>query len=128
MADFTMNIDADGIAIITWDCPEKSMNVLNNAAIAALDGMIDQVIADDAIKGAIITSGKPDFAAGMDLNILADMRNNAGDNPAQGLFDGIMQMHAFLRKIERAGMGRSWKRRSRKPSCPKRRAKRPKAS
>jgi 3-hydroxyacyl-CoA dehydrogenase/enoyl-CoA hydratase/3-hydroxybutyryl-CoA epimerase len=34
MADFTMNIDADGIAIITWDCPEKSMNVLNNAAIA----------------------------------------------------------------------------------------------
>jgi 3-hydroxyacyl-CoA dehydrogenase/enoyl-CoA hydratase/3-hydroxybutyryl-CoA epimerase len=104
MADFTMNIDADGIAIITWDCPEKSMNVLNNAAIAALYGMIDQVIADDAIKGAIITSGKPDFAAGMDLNILADMRNNAGDNSAQGLFDGIMQMHAFLRKIERAGM------------------------
>ena len=21
MTDFTMNIDADGIAIITWDCP-----------------------------------------------------------------------------------------------------------
>jgi len=99
-----MNIDADGIAIITWDCPEKSMNVLNNSAIGELDAMIDQVIANDSIKGAIITSAKPDFAAGMDLNILAEMRNNAGDNPAQGLFDGIMQMHAFLRKIERAGM------------------------
>ena len=104
MTDFTMNIDADGIAIITWDCPEKSMNVLNNSAIGELDSMIDEVIANDAINGAIITSAKPDFAAGMDLNILAEMRNNAGDNPAQGLFDGIMQMHAFLRKIERAGM------------------------
>lgn len=104
MTDFTMNIDADGVAIITWDCPNKSMNVLNNDAIALLDGMIDQVIADDAIKGAIITSGKPDFAAGMDLNILAKMRDDAGDEPAKGLFDGIMRMHAFLRKIERAGM------------------------
>ena len=55
MTDFTMNIDAQGIATITWDCTGKSMNVLNQDAIATLDGMIDQVISDDAIKGAIIT-------------------------------------------------------------------------
>ena len=99
-----MNIDAQGIATITWDCTGKSMNVLNQDAIATLDGMIDQVISDDAIKGAIITSAKPDFAAGMDLNILAKMREDAGDEPAKGLFEGTMKMHAFLRKIERAGM------------------------
>jgi len=99
-----MNIDAQGIAIITWDCMGKSMNVLNQDAIATLDGLIDQVISDDAIKGAIITSAKPDFAAGMDLNILAKMREDAGDEPAKGLFEGTMKMHAFLRKIERAGM------------------------
>jgi 3-hydroxyacyl-CoA dehydrogenase/enoyl-CoA hydratase/3-hydroxybutyryl-CoA epimerase len=32
------------------------------------------------------------------------MKTQAGDNPAQGLFDGIMQMHGLLRKIELAGM------------------------
>ena len=40
----------------------------------------------------------------MDLNTLSGMRSAAGDNPAQGLFDGIMQMHGLLRKIELAGM------------------------
>ena len=40
----------------------------------------------------------------MDLNVLADLRNASGDNPAQGMFDGVMQMHQILRKIERAGM------------------------
>ena len=28
----------------------------------------------------------------------------AGDDPAQGLFDGIMNAHRIMRKIERAGM------------------------
>ena len=103
MTDFTMTTDADGIAVITWDCAEKSMNVLNWDALRTLDGFIDTVITDEAVKGAIITSGKKDFAAGMDLNVLADLRNASGDNPAQGMFDGVTQMHQILRKIERAG-------------------------
>ncbi len=104
MTDFTMKTDADGVAIITWDCPGKSMNVLSFDAMMALDGLIDDALADDAVKGVVITSGKKDFAGGMDLNVLAKMRADAGDNPAKGLFDGIMSMHAALRKIERAGM------------------------
>ncbi|MEK9705275.1 MAG: 3-hydroxyacyl-CoA dehydrogenase, partial [Paracoccaceae bacterium] len=81
MTDFTMTTDADGIAVITWDCVEKSMNVLDWDALRTLDGFIDTLIADEAVKGAIITSGKKDFAAGMDLNVLADLRNASGDNP-----------------------------------------------
>ena len=42
----------------------------------------------------------------MDLNVLAEMRDSAGDNPAKGLLDGIMSMHTLLRKIELAGMDR----------------------
>ena len=104
MTDFTMITDADGVATLTWDCEGKSMNVLSLAALLHLDQLIDQALADDAIKGIIITSGKKDFAAGMDLNVLAKMRDDAGENPAQGLFDGIMSFHQILRKIERAGM------------------------
>ncbi|MCI5042661.1 MAG: enoyl-CoA hydratase-related protein, partial [Donghicola eburneus] len=104
MTDFTMDKDAEGIATITWDVKEKSMNVLSLEGLAALNDLVDDALADEAVKGIIITSGKDTFAGGMDLNIIAKMKDSAGDNPAQGLFDGIMNMHGLLRKIERAGM------------------------
>ncbi len=104
MSDFHYDVDADGIATISWDVPNKSMNVMSRAGFLELDSLIDKVLADDAVKGAVITSSKPDFAGGMDLNVLADMKKSAGDNPAKGLFDGIMATHTVLRKIERAGM------------------------
>ncbi len=104
MTDFTMKLGDDGIAIITWDVAGKSMNVLSVDAFSVLEGLIDEVLANDAIKGAVLTSGKETFAGGMDLNVLGSIRANAGDNPAQALFDFTMQGHRFLRKIERAGM------------------------
>jgi len=105
MTDFTMKTDADGVATITWDTVGKSMNVMNQQGFADLDALIDQALADDAIKGVIITSGKEGtFAGGMDLNIIAKMKESAGDDPARGLMDGLMASHGILRKIERAGM------------------------
>jgi 3-hydroxyacyl-CoA dehydrogenase/enoyl-CoA hydratase/3-hydroxybutyryl-CoA epimerase len=105
LTDFTMTTDADGIATLTWDVPGKSMNVMSFEGLELLSDMIDAALADEAVKGIVITSGKPDsFAGGMDLNLLAKMREEAGDDPARGLFEGTMRMHALLRKIERAGM------------------------
>ncbi|WP_108482585.1 3-hydroxyacyl-CoA dehydrogenase NAD-binding domain-containing protein [Oceaniglobus ichthyenteri] len=104
MTDFTYDIDADGVAIITWDAPGKSMNVLTREAFATVEDHIDRALGDDAVKGIVITSGKKDFAGGMDLNVLASIRAESGDNPAQGLFDFTMNGHRILRKLERAGM------------------------
>ncbi|MBN8633058.1 MAG: enoyl-CoA hydratase/isomerase family protein [Rhodobacterales bacterium] len=100
MTDFTMTKDADGVATITWDVKSKSMNVMSTEAFALLSDLVDQALADASVKGIIITSGKKDFAGGMDLNVIAKMR--AGG--AQAIFDGVMTMHKVLRKIERAGM------------------------
>ncbi len=104
MTDFTMQVDADGVAVITWDVQGKSMNVLSREAFGLIDEMIDQALADDAVKGIVITSGKDTFAGGMDLNTLATIRAEAGAEPAQGLFDFTMNGHRILRKLERAGM------------------------
>ena len=105
MTDFTLKTDADGVALITWDVADKSMNVMSLNGLGELDALIDSALADDAVKGIVITSGKEgSFAGGMDLNLLAKMREDAGDDPAKGLFEGTMKMHALLRKIERAGM------------------------
>ena len=104
MADFRLEKGADGLAVITWDAEGRSMNVMTREAFGDVDAMIDDVLADDAVKGIVITSGKKDFAGGMDLNALATIREEAGDTPAQGLFDFTMEGHRILRKLERAGM------------------------
>ncbi|WP_299969020.1 3-hydroxyacyl-CoA dehydrogenase NAD-binding domain-containing protein [uncultured Roseobacter sp.] len=105
MTEFTSTTDADGIATITWDVPGKSMNVMSYEGLAQLEELIDAALADGDIKGVILTSGKDgSFAGGMDLNLIAKMKADAGENPAKGLFDGVMDMHRLLRKIERAGM------------------------
>ncbi|MGA0614686.1 3-hydroxyacyl-CoA dehydrogenase NAD-binding domain-containing protein [Paracoccus sp. KR1-242] len=100
MTDFTMQKDADGVAIITWDVPGKSMNVLSLDGAANLNGLIDEALADEAVKGIVITSGKKDFAGGMDLNVIAQMKQGG----AQAIFEGVMTLHHLLRKIELAGM------------------------
>ncbi len=105
MTEFTLSKDADGVGIITWDVPGKTMNVMSFDGLSQLEACIDQALADDEIKGVVITSGKEGtFAGGMDLNLLAVMKEEAGDEPARGLFEGTMKMHALLRKIELAGM------------------------
>ena len=44
MTDFTMQKDADGVAIITWDVPGKSMNVLSLDGAAELDALIERLV------------------------------------------------------------------------------------
>ncbi|SEQ61410.1 3-hydroxyacyl-CoA dehydrogenase / enoyl-CoA hydratase / 3-hydroxybutyryl-CoA epimerase [Loktanella sp. DSM 29012] len=104
MTDFTLAIDDQGVAVITWDTIGKSMNVMNQQGFADLDALVAQALTDDAVKGIVITSGKDgSFAGGMDLNIIAAMRDRS-DDPAKAIFDGVMEMHGVLRRIERAGM------------------------
>ena len=103
-SDFSIVIDSQAIATITWNCEKKSINVLSFDALETLEKLIDQVIDDKNIVACILTSGKKDFAAGMDLNVLAQLKESAGENPAEGVFNGVMKMHSVLRKIELAGM------------------------
>ncbi len=104
MTDFTMETDADGVAVITWDVKSKSMNVMTRDSMKLLNDLIDEALGSEAIKGIVITSGKDSFAGGMDLNVLGTIREEYKDNPAEGLFEFTMNGHRALRKIERAGM------------------------
>ena len=68
--NFTLDTDADGIALVTWNMPDRSMNVFTEEVMNELDRIIDQVVADAGIKGAVITSGKDSFSGGADLTML----------------------------------------------------------
>ena len=107
MTIFHYDVDADGVATITWDLPEASMNVMNQQGLEELNAAIDKAHADEAVKGIVLTSAKKDFAGGMDLNILGAARAQAeasGGNPAEAMFNMVMDMHGLMRKIELAGM------------------------
>src|SRR5664279_4450031 len=92
MANFTFDVDADGIALITWDMADRSMNVITMDVISELTGIVEKVATDTAIKGAVITSGKDAFCGGADLTMLermgamyAGMMKNEGAEAADGL-------------------------------------------
>ncbi len=103
MSDFTYDLDSDGVATITWDCPGKSMNVMSFEGFADFEALVDRALGDEAVRGIVLTSGKDSFAGGMDLNVLARLKREAGDDPARGVFEGVMRIHRILRKLERAG-------------------------
>jgi 3-hydroxyacyl-CoA dehydrogenase/enoyl-CoA hydratase/3-hydroxybutyryl-CoA epimerase len=63
MANFKFDVDADGIALITWDMPGKSMNVIDMDVVAELEQHVDKVASDAAIKGAVIASARTHSAA-----------------------------------------------------------------
>ncbi|MEM6466093.1 MAG: 3-hydroxyacyl-CoA dehydrogenase NAD-binding domain-containing protein, partial [Pseudomonadota bacterium] len=104
MTNFTYSVDADGVATIAWDQPGTSMNVMTRDGFGEFDGLIRKAQADEAVKGIIVTSAKKDFAGGMDLNVLAAIREEAGDNPAKALFEFTMSGHHILRNLERGDM------------------------
>lgn len=90
-------VDADGIATITWNMADRSMNVLNDRSIPAFVEKIQAAVADKAVKGVIVTSAKPDFIAGADLAMLQQVRD------AAEMFERGNVMRKMLRDIEKAG-------------------------
>ena len=53
--NFTFDVDADGIALVTWNMPGRSMNVIDAKVIEELEAIVEKVASDAAIKGAVVT-------------------------------------------------------------------------
>jgi len=111
LTNFRFETDSDGIALVTWDMPGRSMNVLNAEVVGELGQIADRIASDAEIRGAVITSGKEGFAAGADLTMLetagAEFVRRAkaeGKEAAMRAFvDGIRDYPLILRKLETCG-------------------------
>ena len=111
MANFKLDVDADGIALITWDMAERSMNVINTGIIEELGTLVDKVAADAAIKGAIVTSGKDAFCGGADLTMLEGMgavfanlvRTKGEEAAAAFIFEESRKLSQLYRRLETSG-------------------------
>src|SRR5215467_9853359 len=109
--NFKLDIDADGIALVTWDAPGRSMNVIDLRTIEELSTIVEKVAGDAAIKGAVITSGKDTFCAGADLTMLevfsrefTDMVKAQGEEMAvKRLFEESRKLSQLYRRLETSG-------------------------
>ncbi|MGB7099498.1 MAG: 3-hydroxyacyl-CoA dehydrogenase NAD-binding domain-containing protein [Xanthobacteraceae bacterium] len=109
--NFTFDVDADGIALVTWNMPERSMNVIDAKVTEELGAIIEKVATDAAIKGAVLTSGKDAFCAGADLAILETSRQNftalaksQGEEAAnKNLFEESRKFSLLVRRMETCG-------------------------
>src|SRR3954465_2256566 len=109
--NFKVETDADGIALVTWDIPGRSMNVLDETTILELEEIVQQTSADAAVKGVVVTSGKEAFSGGADLSMLEGMNRRyselleaKGEVAAnQMLFDESRKSSLVFRSIETSG-------------------------
>src|SRR5271156_1475850 len=109
--NFTLDIDSAGIALVTWNMPERSMNVIDMAVMAELSAIFEQVAADATIKGAVLASGKDTFCAGADLAMLEALSRTFGELVAsQGeeaanarVFEESRKFSVLCRRIETSG-------------------------
>lgn len=110
-SNFKIDTDSDGIALVTWDAPGRSMNVIDVATILELFEIVEKTTADEAVKGVVITSGKDTFCAGADLTLLntmsstfAQMAKSHGEEAAaKRLFEESRKLSQLYRRIETCG-------------------------
>src|SRR5215469_17205660 len=104
MPNLTLTRGEDGVALITWDMPRRSMNVMNDASLGEFATAVDQALSDPETKGVVITSGKPAFIAGADLDwleaLLAGTSGDSKEARIRSLFGRFMDVHRLFRRIE----------------------------
>jgi 3-hydroxyacyl-CoA dehydrogenase / enoyl-CoA hydratase / 3-hydroxybutyryl-CoA epimerase len=74
--NFRYDVDEDGIVLLAWDMPDRSMNVFTQQVIDELTLIVDRVITDPTVKGVVFTSLKESFSAGADLGMLHSLMQN----------------------------------------------------
>ncbi|MGV9009344.1 3-hydroxyacyl-CoA dehydrogenase NAD-binding domain-containing protein [Brevundimonas sp.] len=102
MENFKIDVDADGIALITFDVPGRSMNTLTSGVMKEIPEWVERVKTDDAIKGVVLTSGKASgFCAGADLGDMAGGMLAGGS--LQEAYDAGWKLNGALRALETCG-------------------------
>jgi enoyl-CoA hydratase len=108
MKNFSLEIDTDGIALVTFDVPGKRMNVISDEVQEELARLVETIRDSADIRGAVLQSGKPNgFCAGADLAEISGHFDRwraarSQDELRQGLAEsGSLSRH--LRALETCG-------------------------
>ena len=92
----------DGVAILSWDDKDRPMNVLSGDALAELSAGVEKAVADEEVKGIVLTSAKQGvFVAGGDLQQIESL--GSGPIDAEDLLKRTSAVLDQLRRMETCG-------------------------
>lgn len=100
MRHISISTDEDGIATLTLDNADESVNLVSDAWITEMIAAIATLTDDEAVRGVILTSGKKSFMAGADLKMLVEGFGRMSRNDAFAFAMRASKMH---RAIEKSG-------------------------
>jgi 3-hydroxyacyl-CoA dehydrogenase/enoyl-CoA hydratase/3-hydroxybutyryl-CoA epimerase len=93
--------NVDGVVTLTMDDPSASANTMNEAYVAAMGSAIERLQAEQAdLTGVVITSAKPTFFAGGNLQMLSRIQ----PSDAAEVFEMIEEVKRQLRTLETLGI------------------------
>jgi len=94
----SLSIDGDGVATITIDQINEPANLYSFEFMIDYSRMCSKLVADESVKGVIVTSGQRIFMAGGDLRALSQPIEDVGL-----FFTKLMELHTAFRALETAG-------------------------
>ena len=107
MSDISYEVDNDGVAVVTWDLKDRTMNVLNFNSLGEYGEAIKKLIADEKVKGIVLASAKDAFIAGADLTSSDvfgfDQKDTDKTKAAEKIYNGNMEMQNLFRSMETSG-------------------------
>ncbi|TCO18111.1 3-hydroxyacyl-CoA dehydrogenase/enoyl-CoA hydratase/3-hydroxybutyryl-CoA epimerase [Kribbella steppae] len=93
--------NVEGVVTLTMDDPDASANTMNETYIAAMGQTVERLQAEkDSLKGVVITSAKPTFFAGGNLQLLSKIQP---ENAAE-VFETLEEVKRQLRALETLGI------------------------
>lgn len=100
MRHIKLDKGADGVAILTLDNADESMNVVSDDWLGEMNIAIADLRDDESVTGVIITSGKPAFMAGADLKLMVQ---GYGALTRHDAFEFSQKASAMHRSLETMG-------------------------
>ncbi len=87
---------ADGVAILTLDNADESMNVVSAEWLDEMNAALADLRDDQSVTGVIIVSGKKAFMAGADLKLMVEGYETMSRQDAYGFSQKATAMHRAL--------------------------------
>ncbi len=100
MRHLSIDIGQDGIATLTMDNADESVNLVSEAWLAEMDEAIGLLTKNANVRGVILTSAKKAFMAGADLKFLVEAYGRFSKGEAFAFSQHATRMH---RAIETGG-------------------------
>jgi 3-hydroxyacyl-CoA dehydrogenase/enoyl-CoA hydratase/3-hydroxybutyryl-CoA epimerase len=100
-ANIRTSVDGAGILLATIDMPGRAMNVFSWDLMDSLERLVGLAESSAGVKGVVVTSGKPAFVAGADLDMVLGFTERARtDTPVQ-LHDRCGRLGRVFLRLER---------------------------